>query len=193
MKTLNSLLVITVIALLMSCDAKEVNLYPSFTHTAEVVVNQEGAYDEAIDIFVSEISEAIADLDTDGGILDVMIEGMFLEVTPNAASGVPENSASRITSSIVLTDWNGGEHLLIEDLSIELTEVTQEVNLQSSLRKAGVKQFRDILFAIAQNDIPAGKEKVGVRLTGSPTPSGSYINVELKLKIKIVVEYKTDI
>ena len=193
MKTINSLLLVAAIAFLTSCESKEVKLYPSFTHVAEVVVNNEGSYNEIMEVTVSEIRDAIADLDTDGQILDVMIEGIYLDVTKNAAVGSPDNTASSISSSIVLTDWDGGDHLLIEDLVVNMSEATQEINLQSSLRGAGVKQLRDILYAIAKNDVPAGEEKVGIRLTGGPTPSNSYINARLVLNIKIVIEYKTDV
>jgi hypothetical protein len=193
MNKVKFLLFVTSIAVLMSCDIKDVKLYPSFTHNAEVIVNHEGNYIEFIDIQVSEIKDAMAGLDTEGGITDVMIEGIILDVTKNAAIGSPDNSASSITSNIVLTGWDGVEYILIENLSINLDQDTQEINLQSSLRKAGIKQFRDILFAIAQNSIPSGKEKVGIRLTGTPTPANAYINAKLEIRIKVVVEYSTEL
>jgi hypothetical protein len=193
MKNFNLLIFMAVVGLLMGCDDKEIKLYPSFTQTAEAIIHHDGNYNEFADIYVTEIRNAIDDLDTDGGITDVMIEGIFLDVTKNAASGYTSNSASATTSNIILTGWDGNEYILIENLSINLNSETQEINLQNSLKKAGVKQLRDILLAIAQNNVPSSKEKVGIRLTGIPTPSNGYINAKMELRIKVVVEYSEEL
>jgi hypothetical protein len=155
-----------VVGLLMGCDDKEIKLYPSFTQTAEAIIHHDGNYNEFADIYVTEIRNAIDDLDTDGGITDVMIEGIFLDVTKNAASGYTSNSASATTSNIILTGWDGNEYILIENLSINLNSETQEINLQNSLKKAGVKQIREKKLDISQNKVTNSKENVGKSQTG---------------------------
>jgi hypothetical protein len=189
MQKLNLLLFVAALAVLAGCDNKEINLYPSFTETGSALVHHEGAYNESAGIAVFEIRDAIDDLDTDGGITDVMVEGIFLDVTKNAAVGYPSNTATSATASIILTGLNGTDYLLVENLTINMGATTQEINLSAYLKKAGVQELRKILLAIAQNTLPSGNNQVGIRLQGSPTPEGAYINAKMDVRIKVVVEY----
>ncbi|ASB47691.1 hypothetical protein [Alkalitalea saponilacus] len=179
--------------LLAGCGDKEIYLYPSFTESGTAFVHHEGAFAESADIDVREIQDAIKDLDTDGEITDVMVEGIFLDVALNATPEQPANTAEEVVSSIFITGWDNTEYILVENLTISLNATTQSVNLNQYLKKPGVDQLRNILKAIAYNTVPHGKNQISIRIEGNTFPNSTFINAKMDVRIKVVVEYKDEV
>jgi len=192
MKTFNSLLFVAVIALITGCDST-VKVYPSFTHVSDIVINDKGEYNEVDDVLVSEITDAISDLEAEGQILDIIIEGVFLDVTKNPSIDSPENTATGFNSSIFFNDLDDVQYLLIEDLEIDMSVLTQEIDLNSSLSDDGINKLRNAIYAIAIDDASFEEDNIGFRIMGTSIPADSYMNAELSLRIEIVVEYQSDL
>ncbi|TCO06128.1 hypothetical protein [Natronoflexus pectinivorans] len=192
MKKINFIIVITAL-LLAGCGDKDVFLYPSFTESGTAFVYHEGEFAESADIDVREIQDAIRDLETDGEITDVMVEGIFLDVALNATPEQPANTAAGVVSTIYITGWDNTEYILVENLEINLNAATQSVNLNQHLKKPGVDQLRSILKAIAYNSVPQGKNQIGIRIEGNTIPNSTFINAKMDVRIKVVIEYKDEV
>lgn len=199
MKKFNSIICIQALAslallvMLGSCETKNVNLYPTFTQSAEVDVHNTGTYSESGSISVADVRQAIADLEIQEDITDVMIEGVWLEVTKDAVSGYGNTTATSATADLILNDGTGTRYNVLKSLTIDLTKTTQTIYLHNKLNKSGIQKLRTIMLGIAQNTLPSDYNVVAFELEGSTVPANAFINAHVKIFVKVAVEYAQEV
>lgn len=189
MNKLMTLAIATVAMMLASCEEKDIKLYPTMDYTTTAFVHGQGSYSEEPNISVSDLRQAINDLEGDGEVTDLMIEGIYLKITRNGSAGYPNTTATSGSGYLSITSWEGQETAIVNNLQIDLTKETQEINLRDYLNKAGVQILKNMAYAVAKDSVPDGKNFISISLSGAPSPSTGYVNAKIEVVVKIAVEY----
>jgi len=188
---MKKILIPLVVAWMMmpSCDLKDVKLYPSMSESTTEYIHHQGSYYETGIYNVTEIKNSINDLDAEGRVTDVMIEGLYLNILLNTQIDYPVTTATSTSADLILTDWDGIDFNLADDVTIELNKTSQTVNLHEYLDSEGVNQLRDMLFDVATNAVPAGATEVRVALNGVMTPVNGFVNAQVDIVIDLSIEF----
>ncbi len=165
--------------LFAACDEKDIRLYPSFEESAVVNVDSTGDFEEYTTIYASEINDAVNDLELeeDGEIESVAIEGVWVVVTPLAG-----NTAEKATLNVDIAAGESVTKSLLKNYVIEIPSKETTYYLPDDLDKNGVAVLKARLNSIVVDGVLT--DDVDLTLYGAPTPAESTI----KLKIEVFVK-----
>jgi len=181
-------IIICSVLLFISCEEKDVRLYPSIINKAKVIVNQQGAFDKSAQISTSEISNSISDveLDASGVIEDITTENVSLKV--KRLSG---NKAESVKLDLSIEVNESGDKYILDDFVFTIPENEAEYNISKSLKSEGVRELTKQLFNVVVNKNT--DTDIEFSFEGTPTPENSNINVEIEIKLQNGLVFKQTI
>ncbi|TLX77037.1 hypothetical protein E9993_04970 [Labilibacter sediminis] len=171
-------LFIAAVLVVASCKQKELNLYPSFEESASMTIDETGSFEEEGAISASDIHKAIdeLDLDEDGSITDVSVEGIWIVIEQ-----LQGNTAQSFNLDIVIDDWMGGEKYILDDFEVNIPPQKSTINFPKKLKKEGVLELNRQLIDII---LMGGSRSISFTAEGDAIPEGSMIKVRLELYVK---------
>ncbi len=166
---------------LVSCEEKEISLYPNFKESVKFNINTEG-FEKNVVINSSQINDAVKDVvDDDGSVEKVILEGIWFEVSPKTG-----NTATDMVVDFYIKSSNSDIYLpVLEDYNFAIKQ--GKVNFIKYLQKTGVDELKKQLNAIAKEET---MENIGFKASGTVTPAGSKVDVDIEVFINASVVYK---
>jgi len=169
---------------LVSCEEKEVFLYPNFSESATFNIKTDG-FEYGATIDASAISDEVNDAVEDEGSIDrVVLEGLWFEVTENSG-----NTADKLTIDLKIKE-NGSDEYLYILKGYEFEIKNGKVVFLDKLVPEGVlalkNQINDIALGMSSGD-------VAFKAVGETTPEGSEVDVKVEVFVNATVVYTTDV
>jgi len=179
-----TILLVAVIIGLISCEEKEISLYPNFEESATFRIDTDGFEKKAV-INASRISSAVNDaVDDEGAIERIVLEGIWFELSPNKA-----NTASKLTIDFGIQSWDTDVYLpILDDFEFEIKE--GKLVFLKHLQAAGVNELKKQINAIAKGSV--GGDLV-FKAEGVVSPEGSTVDVDVEVFINATVIYTSTV
>jgi hypothetical protein len=182
MKTMMNYKILVFAALMvvaLGCDEKEMKLYPTIEESTIVTVEEKGYFEKDAILKVTDIKQAIADLELeeDGQIESISIEGVWFVVTPLA-----NNTAQKVSLDLLIAGWGGGEMQLLDDLELPVPTKETTIHLHQALKRAGVVELRKQMNAVVTNGVIGGDIKM--KLEGTPFPEESMLHLQIEVVVR---------
>jgi len=172
-------IVLFIAVLLTACGEKDIRLYPTFEESTIVNVNSSGEFEEYGTIYASEINNAVNDLELeeDGEIESVAIEGLWVVVTP-----LNGNTAESVTLNVDIKEGESVTKAILKNYKIAVPTTETTYYLPDDLDKNGVAVLKARLNSIVVDGVLT--DNVDLALTGEPTPENSTIKLQIEIFVK---------
>lgn len=172
-----------VVIFTLSCEEKDVKLYPVFEESAIITIDESDFEEHAI-ITASTIDNAIADVADLDKIEDIMLEAIWLEVRPKAG-----NTATSMTVDLKIKSWNSDLYLYVVDDYVIPVEA-KKITLLQGLVPAGVNELKDQLDAFSKG---SALGNIDFETEGTVSPKDEVVDVEIEIYVRGTVVYKETI
>lgn len=192
MKLMKFTWVIVLAILLASCETKKIKLYPTIQESKVFDIVNSGGSDEEECINVDEIQDHINDLNQDGDITAVYIEGVWLEIKKDAITGSPATTATTTTVNLVLKGWDGSDYVLVQNMVVDVTKSKQTIYLHPYLKKQAILKLKEMFFKVATLN-NGDKYELCFELNSDNQPANSLLNTRVEVFVKIAVEYSQEV
>ncbi len=172
-------IILFIAVLFTACDEKDIRLYPSFEESTIVNVNSIGEFDESTIIYASQINDAVNDLDLeeDGEIERVAIEGVWVVVTP-----LDGNTAESVMLNVDIASGSSITKPLLKNYKIDVPSKETVYYLPDDLDSDGVVVLKSRLNSIVVDGELTND--VDLFLYGSPSPEYSTIKLQIEVFVK---------
>ena len=191
MKTIKFFAIILVVALLGSCETKTIKLYPTIEENRIFYVANDGYSNSLECISVNQITEKINDLEQDGEITAVFVEGIWIELKKDAVKNEPLTTADSTKVNLYLMGWDGVKYLIVKDLVVDVTKDEQTLFLYNKIQKEAIVQLRQMILDVALG--MNNKSEVCLELVSENSPEGTYLNTTVNVFVKAAIEYAQEI
>lgn len=179
-----TILLVAVVIGLISCEEKEISLYPNFEESATFRIDTDGFEKKAV-INASKISSAVNDaVDDEGAVERIVLEGIWFELSPNE-----ENKASEVVVDFGIQSWDTDAYLpILDGLKIEIKE--GKLVFLDKLQAAGVNELKKQINAIAKGSVGGD---IVFKAEGDVSPEGSRVDVDVEVFINATVIYTSTV
>ncbi len=140
---MKKILFIVLILVGIGCEEKEVFLYPTIEEGALFTIKTSDFEDEVV-ISVGQINEAISDATDGEGIEDVILESIWLEITPKSG-----NTAQEVTMDLAIQSWQSQQFIgIVNDFVVKIGDKPSKLIVIKGLLNPGVEELKKQLDEI---------------------------------------------
>lgn len=192
MKLFKAVCLLAFVMLLAACETKEIKLYPSIEESRIFEIANDGSNDIQQCINDKMIQERIDDLEQDGDITAVMVEGIWVDAFKDSVQQAGITTAQSVSASLVLKGWDGKEYVVVENLIIDVTKKQQRIYLNSHVKKEAILKLKTMIFEFATFS-NGDNHEICFELKTKTIPEVSYVNSLIEVFVKVAVEYSQEV
>ncbi|MCG8580779.1 MAG: hypothetical protein MI866_12730 [Bacteroidales bacterium] len=178
---MKKLMILMLVIMAWGCEEKDILLYPTIEESGNFNISTSG-FDEMVVIPVSEINNAINDVSDGASINEVILEAIWVEITPKQG-----NTATKVSMDLSIQSWNTQEFInVVEGFEVSIGNEPSKVAIIQGLQQAGIDELKLQLNEIATGN---GWQDVVFETEGVVTPPGGVINVDVEVFVRGTLVY----
>ncbi len=174
-------MILMLLIMAWGCEEKDILLYPTIEESGVFSITTSG-FEEKVVIPVSEINDAIYDVSDGSSINEIILEAIWVEVTPKQG-----NTATRVSMDLSIQSWSTKEFIgVVEGFEVTIGDEPMKVAVVKGLQEAGVNELKLQLNEIAKGN---GWQDVVFETEGVVTPPDGVINVDIEVFVRGTLVY----